>query len=387
MKFFHYILIGFILSFALGIVNANEQKTKSKLSFVPVKIVSAPASQLQLGGTVIAHKSVVLSAQLAGRIVNISGEEGDQFEKGHLLVKINSDELLAKRQTALAQLASADSAVRNANVQLSRQIISPSTSNNAPGGMGMPGMFDQLVTNPMSRMMGTRNYGIERDADIIATRSRLDQAYHAAVQASWQIQQIDSKLRDTQSLAPFAGTIVKKSIEIGDTVQPGQSLLIFEDLTTLQIIVDVPSRLIQNLHQNQVVKAQIDSYQQIINVSVAKIFPTSDPLRHTTRVKFTIAENNTISPGNYAEVRIPINEDSTQKRLIVPATAVINRGGLPSVFLLNKHDRLELHLVRVGDMLPSGELEILHGVKPGQKILDKPASYMTSGFQIKSQKN
>jgi len=380
MKFSYFVLIGLAVFFVSSNAPANEQPTN--LSIVLVKAVSTPSSQLLVGGTVVAHKSVILSAQLPGRIVSIAGEEGDQFAKGNLLVKINDDELLAKRQTAVAQYASASSAVQNASVQFSRQVISPSTSNKAPGGMGMPGMFDQMFTNPMANMMGTRDYRVERNADIIATRSRMDQAHHALEQARAQIQQIDTKLRDTQSIAPFAGTIVKKAIEIGDTVQPGQSLLVYEDLRTLQIVVDVPSRLIKNLHTKQLVQAKIDGYNKIITIQVVKIFPTSDPIRHTTRVKFILPNDIDISPGNYAEVKIPVADSSTQTSLIVPATAVINRGGLPSVFVINKN-RVELHLVRIGDILPSGDIEILYGVKEGQKILDKPASYITSGFQIK----
>jgi RND family efflux transporter MFP subunit len=384
MKFFYYILMGFVVFFASSNVYADEQTME--LTIIPVKALSTPSAQLLVGGTVIAHKSVVLTAQLPGRIISISGEEGDQFKKGDLLVKINDDELLAKRQTAVAQYMSAMSAVHNARVQFSRQIISPSTSNKAPGGMGMPGMFDQMFTNPMADMMGTRDYGFERRADITATRSRLDQAHHALEQARAQIQQIDTKLRDTQSIAPYSGTIVKKAIEIGDTVQPGQSLLTYEDLNTLQIIVDVPSRLIQNLHQDQLLQAKIDGAKNIINVRVIKIFPTSDPIRHTTRVKFALPRNRFITPGNYAEVKIPAANASTQQHLFVPATAVIKRGGLPSVFVLNENNRIELHLVRVGDIFPSGDIEILYGVKEGQKILDKPAPYITSGFQLKNQK-
>ena len=247
----------------------------------------------------------------------------------------------------------------------------------------MPGMFDQIFTNPMADFMGTRDYGFERGADIVATRSRMEQAYHGVEQARAQIRQIDTKLRDTQSIAPFTGTIVKKAVEIGDTVQPGQTLLVYEDLNSLQIIVDVPSRLIHNLQQQQIVSAKIDAYGQEIKVQVSKIFPTSDPVRHTTRVKFTLAPNKNISPGNYAEVSIPISQASGQKQLLLPITAIVERGGIPSVFVLNNQKIVELHLVRLGDILPSGDVVILYGVQAGQKILDKPPSYITSGYQFK----
>ena len=370
-----------ILFLALFSAAGLAQQSQA-LSVVPVKTLSIPANRVLVGGTVAAHKSVVLTAQMPGRIVSISGEEGDHFKQGDLLVKINVDELLAKRQTAVAQFATASSAAYNAGVQFHRQIASSSTSNNAPGGMGLPGMFDQVFTNPMAEMMGTRDYDVERGADIYATRAQLDQAHHAIEQARAQIQQIDTKLRDTLSIAPFDGVIVTKSIEVGDTVQPGQPLLIYENLQVLQIVADVPGRLIPNLTQGQILNAKVDGLNDEIRVRVSKIFPTSDPLRHTTRVKFNLPAVSHIAPGNYAEVWIPVSAGASHKRLLVPASAIVERGGIPSIFVVNQQNRIELRLIRVGDSLPSGEVVILYGVKENEQVLDKPPAYVTSGYEI-----
>ena len=378
MKFYYFVSIVFMLSLSSG-VYSQEQPS---LSVVPVKIHSIPANRLFVGGTVAAHKSVILSAQMPGRIVSISGEEGDYFKQGQLLVKINDDELRAKRQTALAQFTSASIAVNNAGVQFHRQVVSPSTSNHAPGGMGMPGMFDQLVTNPMSELMGTRDYDVERRADIISTRSQLDQAHQALEQVRSQIQQIDTKLRDTLSIAPFDGVIVTKNIEVGDTVQPGQPLLVYEDLSVLQIVVDVPGRLIHNLTEGQTVNAKIDGLNHEVKVQVSKIFPTSDPVRHTTRVKLTLPSGSHVSSGNYAEVWIPVAKSAMQKRLLVPSGAIIERGGNPSIFVVNEQNKVELRLIRVGEVLPSGHAVILYGVKENERVLDNPPAFITSGYDV-----
>ena len=397
MNFYYLVSISLTMLFSSAVASQEPQAPHEQLSLaiVPVKTYSIPANRLFVGGSVAAHKSVVLAAQMPGRIISISGEEGDRFIQGDLLVKINDDELLARRQAALAQFAAASIAANNAGVQYHRKIVSSSTSNNAPGGMGMPGMFDQLVTNPMSDMMGTRDYGVERGADIFAARAQLDQSHQVLEQARSQIQQIDTKLRDTLSIAPFNGVIVTKNIEVGDTVQPGQTLLVYEDLEVLQIIIDVPGRLIHNLKQGQSVSARIDGMDEEVQARVSKIFPTSDPLRHTTRVKLTLPATHQVSPGNYAEVWIPVlkrgskkglkrgSKSAMQKRLLVPSSAVIERGGIPSIFVVNAQNRVELRLVRVGELLPSGQMVILYGVKENERVLDKPPAFVTSGYEVK----
>jgi len=62
---------------------------------------------------------------------------------------------------------------------------------------------------------------------------------------------------------------------------------------------------------------------------------------------------------------------------------VISRGGIPSVFIVNNNNQAELHLVRVGDTLKNGQVVILYGIKKSDRVLDRPPSFITSGYQIK----
>ena len=145
----------------------------------------------------------------------------------------------SQRSAAFAQLAAADAQMRNAGVQYSRELWSPKSSG-GPGGMGIPNLFDQMFTRPAEDFMGHRDRGAERSADLYGASTRIEQARSAMLRAQSEIRAIDAKLRDAKSLAPFEGVIMEKFVEEGDTVQPGQPLLKFADVTWLQIEVDVP---------------------------------------------------------------------------------------------------------------------------------------------------
>ena len=103
----------------------------------------------------------------------------------------------------------------------------------------MPNLFDQMFTSRW-KFLWDRGSGVERGADIYNPVVQ-SQAQNSMFQARSQIRAIDAKLRDASSVAPFDGVIMKKFIEVGDTVQPGQPLLIFADVEYLQILVDVPA--------------------------------------------------------------------------------------------------------------------------------------------------
>ena len=154
----------------------------------------------------------------------------DAAREAHLLVELDDSELMAKRQAALAQLASADAKLRNAGVQYSRELWSPK-SRQSPGGMGVPNLFDQMFTEPMDSFIGGRQQGAERSADLFSSGTQITQARNAIVRAQSEIQAIDAKLRDTRSVAPFDGVITRKFIEVGDTVQPGMPLIEYANAT------------------------------------------------------------------------------------------------------------------------------------------------------------
>ena len=364
---------------ALGAVQAQQQPLP------PIFVVQASSKTptVSIGGTVVPYKEVTLAAQLPGRIKFIAGIEGDRFEESALLVSIDESELLARRNAAYAQLQAADAQLRNAGVQYSRELWSP-RSRNAPGGMGMPNLFDQMFTRPAEDFFGGRDRDAERSADLFASTTAVDQARSALLQAQAEIRAIDAKLRDAKSLAPFDGVITGKFAEVGDTVQPGQPLLKFADVTWLQIELDVPARLVSGLHEMQVLEraAVLDDHPEPVDVRVAQIFPMADVRRHTIKVKLDLPQGVS-QPGMYANVRIPDHTAATAEAQVptIPTSAIRYRGSLPVVFLQNAEGEPELRLIREGRRLDNGMTTVLSGLAPGDRVYTNPGPELLSSSQ------
>ena len=344
--------------------------------FVVQQAEGAPT--LSLGGTVVPYKEVTLAAQLPGRVTFIAGREGDTFEEAKLLVAIGDEELLANRRALLAQIASADAQLRNAGVQYNREIYSPQ-SRTAPGGMGMPNLFDQMFTRPMEGFIGDRDRTTERSADLFSSGIQIQEAQNALLRLQAELQALDSKIRDARSIAPFAGVVIKKLVEVGDTVQPGQALLNFADVSYLQVEVDVPARLRAGLREGQMVQAELDPANHRVPVRVAQIFPMADPQRHTVKVKFDLPQGIS-EPGMYAKVLVPDLSAPARANPVIPASAVRYNGSLPGVYVLNERGEPQLRLVRVGEERSGGLLTVLSGLKPGERVLANPPPGVAAGW-------
>jgi len=333
---------------------------------------SPGVSNVSVGGTVIPYKEVTLAAQLPGRVTQLAGIEGDTFKKGALLVMLDTIELTAKRRAAEAQMLSADAQLRNAGVQYHRELWSP-RADTPPGGMGMPNLFDQMFTKPMESWVGRREYGAERYSDIYSSGVRIQEAQSAMARLQAEIQQIDAKLRDARSIAPFDGVIMKKFIEAGDTVQPGQPLLKFADVEYLQVEVDIPARLRPGLKENMMLQGQLDMDNRVVPVRVAQIFPMADAQRHTVKVKFDLPQGVS-APGMYAKVLIPDMMAPTRNNPVIPTSAIRYNGSLPGVYVRGADGNNQLRLIRLGEQLPGGFTSVLSGLQPGEQVLRDPSS-------------
>jgi RND family efflux transporter MFP subunit len=346
---------------------------------------------VSVGGTVIPYKEVTLAAQLPGRVKYLAGIEGDAFDKGDELVAIDASELQAQRQALVARLATADAQLRNASVQYNRELFSP-RARQSPGGMAIPNLFDQMFTRPMEDFIGDRDVDAELSADLFASGTQIQEARNAIMQLQAELRAIESKLRDARSIAPFDGVIVKKFIEVGDTVQPGQPLLNYADVEYLQVEVDIPARLRPGLREGMMLRAELDVPAQGTNkgigpgsegsgvpVRVAQIFPMADPQRHTVKVKFDLPEGVS-EPGMYAKVLVPDFNAPARVNPVIPRTAIRYNGSLPGVYVVDEDGNPQLRLIRVGEPTPRGGVTVLSGLRAGERILTNPGPGIATGW-------
>ncbi len=324
-----------------------------------------------LGGTVIPLKEVTLTAQIPGVVQSIAGEEGDNFSAGTELVAIDDAQLQAKKRAAEAQLNAAYTGMQNAQVQYTRELWNPRVYNPRPmGGMAMPTMFDSMFDGGRGDMFGSgSDKGIERHADLVTQGSQVQNARAAIQQAESGLREIEAKIRDSRSIAPFDGVITDKLVEVGDTVQPGMPLLKFSYSKFLRIKVEVPARLVPGLSKDMVVPARLDVNNTRVNARVALIAPKADAQQHTITVKFDLPEGVPGGPGMYAEVMVPDVNSPTRALPVVPKSAISRRGSLPTVKVLDEDGIPKLRLIRTGIELDANHVIVLSGLKPGERVL------------------
>jgi len=378
-------LINFVVSVAMLVSVAPVMATEAPAGGFKVHTVNRESIPLTVSfaGTVSADKTLQLTAQMPGRIAAIAGQEGDAFDKGAVLVELDDSGLLARLDAAIANREAAIADMRNARVQLDRELYSPrsNSSGAAPGGMGMPAMMDQVFTNPMQNMMGMRSRGTELRSDLVGAETALAQANTRMRSADANIKEIESMLRDTQGIAQFSGVIQKVYVEVGDTVQPGQPLVDFSESAALVVETDLPVRLSRSLRLGQPIDVALQG-NSVIQAPVGLIHPVADPRQNTVRVELTLPTGSGATPGQYVEIRVPDNAAQMPAQLTVPKSAIVTKGGLPLVYVIGSDGKARLRVVRLGNAPDDNTRVVLSGVNVGDKLVDQPPPGLRAGTQI-----
>jgi RND family efflux transporter MFP subunit len=191
-----------------------------------------------------------------------------------------------------------------------------------------------------------------------ATRTyKVAEANHKAVLA---------QLSYTVVKAPFDGVITEKKVEAGELASPGQPLLKMENPRQLRLEATVAEGDLKSVSRGDKIPVVIDALEgQVLAGIVGQILPAGDPHTHTFTVKVDLPSAPGLKTGMFGRFQL---DKGTSRTILVPETAVIERGELTSVYAVGSDRIARLRWVKVGRRLDD-QVEILSGVNVGELVL------------------
>jgi hypothetical protein len=121
--------------------------------------------------------------------------------------------------------------------------------------------------------------------------------------------------------------------------------------------------------KGMVVPAKLDVGDVNLQARVAQIFPMADPDRHTVTVKLDLPPGAPGGAGMYAEVMINDINAKVRELPVVPRDALVWRGSLPGVYVIDEENQRRLRLVRTGDPVGADGIAIISGLRAGERVV------------------
>jgi RND family efflux transporter MFP subunit len=164
--------------------------------------------------------------------------------------------------------------------------------------------------------------------------------------------------------SPIDGIVTAKMINVGSMASPGVPLLHLEDRESRLVQAGFEERMLDVVREGMEVKVRVPSNAVETMGKIVEVIPTVDPRTRTFLVKIQVPGLD-LRSGQYGTVRF---ESGVRDLLLVPAAAVVSRGQLTGVFLVDSDNNVIYRLIRTGR--PYGEmLEVLSGLSIGDRII------------------
>lgn len=292
-----------------------------------------------LPGRVRAREEVMLAARITGRLTTLPLREGAAFRRGQVLARFDAPETRDAVNSARERAASARARLEQARTDEAR--------------------MQALVE---------RNVVSDRDLELARVARHEAEAVLSSADA-----ELLAWLENAALTAPFDGIVVRRHVDPGQTLTPGQPILDLRSRDVGEIEVTVPESALSAL-EGAAVAYQIGEgpWQP---ATLVRVDGMTDPGTRTRRAWLRPEPRGRLEPGAYARVRVQrakpaAGADSTHAPLVVPATALVRRGALTGVFVL-RDDRAWLRWLRVGREA-DGRIEVLAGLSVGDVYAADP---------------
>jgi membrane fusion protein, heavy metal efflux system len=180
--------------------------------------------------------------------------------------------------------------------------------------------------------------------------------------------------RNLTITAPIAGTIVDRQVGPGQILKADATTPLFQisSLSTLWVRGDVFESDLPNIRLGAPTEIRAECYpNRVFSARVSFIDPTVDSATHTVHVRCEVDNRNGLLKPNMF-VRMKIIAAAKQSVPVIPASAVVARGGNSLVLVEEAPGRFRKEKVEIGQEV-DGSVMINSGLKVGERIVTKGA--------------
>lgn len=342
------------------------QKTPSTAQAQLVKSIQQETpQQILTTGTVHAKETAMVSAQIPGNIRQVLVGAGDRVRAGQLLVTLDASAMRSalNRATAAQSAAEKQQAVAQANATLAASTLARYQMLKEEKTVS-PQEFDEVDKRSQVATLALQ-----------ALAAQGDEAKAAAAGARTQLGYM-------QLHAPFAGVVTARMADPGTLATPGVPLLEIDRNGPLQLYTSVDESLIGSVRLGMRVPVNVDGIDSdALTGSVVQIVPAADPQSRTFLVKLNLPQTVRLRAGMYATAAFP---GVAQEMILVPQSAIVMRGSLTWVYVLDQNGLAQLRYVTLGNR-HDDLVEVLSGLTDGETLVNRPGDRDLAGRRIEAQ--
>ncbi|TDV97772.1 RND family efflux transporter MFP subunit [Halomonas alkaliantarctica] len=346
--------VSFLSSQHSSAQQAREQGADNALLQVAT-VALEQAEQLQrdvrLTGRVVAHQSVSLAFEPAGRVSAVSADRGDAVEQGDVLAMLDTRRL----ESRLAEVAARSEEARASLALAQRQEEREAQLNQ--NNFASRTALDQARTDRLTLQARLAALAAERDS-------------------------LTADLDDSTLKAPFAGRVIERHISVGSLVSSGTTAFDLIDVEQLEAHLGLPAALAATFAPNEAVELMVNGEE--VSGEIRARLPQVDSDSRTQTLVVSLEAPDQAVPGDLAELRYTITEPANGYWVPLDSLQAADRGlwnVLVAEPLENDHYRVAQASVEL--LHSEGDQAFVRGtLAPGMRLITSGTHRVTPGQQV-----
>lgn len=293
---------------------------------------------VELTGTISSKENIMISAEAGGRVTAIPAEEGQDVDKGEVLVRIENENVQN-------QLEEARAAFNLAKTTFERR----------------QNLWDKNIGSEMEYLQAKNNYE--------TARSRLAQ--------------IKTAYDNTIIKAPIDGTVDRIAVNEGEFVNIGSPIVRVVNLDDVEVEADISEEYLSSVNRGDTVQVEIPSLGVSRKAPVTFVSQVINPENRSFQVKVGLDnEEGTIKPNVLANLRI--RDYSADSTIVVPTASISKDLRGSYVYVINEQGgKLTAHKKYIETGNSSGsETEVLEGLQPGSRLVTAGYNQLSDGQNV-----
>ncbi len=355
------------------------------------KVVAGPIDDFyEATGTVRSTTTSIVASRIMGSIIAVRVHEGERVRAGQLLIEIDSRDADAQLQSAQAGMRVASDALeemeRNINAAQSakaaaeaNQALAASTFNRYKT------LFDRRSVSPQEfDEVQAKHRVADAEAEranrmLLSMAARRKQVLAQIDQAKASVSSAQISASYSRVTSPINGIVTAKHVDAGAMAAPGAPLVTIEDDSRYRLEASVEESLISSVHKNDQVQVTIDALGGLVLPGrVSEIVPGADPSSRSHIVKIDLPAHPLLRSGSFGRASFASGQ---RHAITIPKSAVIERGQLVSVFVVDGSGSARVRLIKTGKSY-GDTVEVLTGLSGGERIVVDRIDAVSDGSRV-----
>jgi RND family efflux transporter MFP subunit len=336
-----------LLSFLLLLGDALAEARVVRITAATVVRQSVEETEWAVG-VIESRAAPPVAAEVAGKVLRLAVDEGATVEKGATLAELDSKQYRFGNSADQSEVVRLVALTKNKRSEFER---------------AKRLQAEKLISQEQLETIGT---------DLDALEAQLDGARARAGDSS-------RRLGEARIVAPFKGEVAKRYVDVGAYVQVGTVVFDLVDIENLRVRLPFPEYRAPRLKPGLTVRLTSSAATgPPVTAKIAELQPGVNRNNRSLTVIVDFTNPGDWRPG--ASVRADVVLETRPDALMAPQIAVVRRPAGDVLYVIDGN-KVREQLVRRGQR--NGKLvEILEGLKGGEKIAVDGAGFLTNGATV-----